>query len=178
MSLHLENLDDANIRDYMLEEVSSDVETDSIYLSPRLLPHAHDRYIQLLKEASKTGNSSSLAQSIDTNRILKTREGYRKRDGSRGEKNVPRTAHITMAEGEFNRFYLRAISRKAIEKGCKILAYRAKPVSSPRSSSAALIGTELDPAVLLKDLRENIGQNPILKMLGGPNSGISGRLIC
>ena len=136
------------------------------------------QYLDLLESAIKTGNSSSLADSIRSSGILKKRERYRKKDGSYGDRKVVKNAHTMMAEGEFNRFYLRAIALYAVENNCEIIAYRAKPVSRPRAESEALIGNCLNPDFLLNDLRVNIGQKPWSKMPGGPNSGISGYLKC
>jgi len=178
MSLHLENLDDEGIRSLMKEELESDLKSNRVYYSNRILPNTKEKYVELLIKAIEEGDSSTLAQSIRMSRILRTQETYRKKNGGIATRNIPKNAHFTLAEGEFNRFYLRAISRKAIEKDCKIQAYRAKPVKSQRSRSADLIGKELDPEALLRDLRDSIGKNPLLALPGGPNSGISGRIVC
>ena len=89
---------------------------------------------------------------------------------------VPSDAHTTLAEGEFNRFYLRAICLKALEIGAEIEVYRAKSVRNPRPESEAMIGKRLDPNELLQDLRENIGVDTALGLPQGPNSGLSGKI--
>ena len=62
---------------------------------------------------------------------------------------MPSNAHNTLAEGEFNRFYLRGLCLEAIQQGKMIEVYRAKAVNQPRAVSQALIGTQLDPNQLL-----------------------------
>jgi len=89
---------------------------------------------------------------------------------------VPLNAHLILAEGEFNRFYIRALCRKAISKGKIIEVYRAKQVDNPRTESQVLIGKSLDPQKLLDDLRQHIGVDIILGVPAGPNSGLSVRL--
>jgi hypothetical protein len=86
-------------------------------------------------------------------------------------------ANETLAEGEFNRFYLRGLCRVAIDgRTPSIAVYRAKPVAEPRPESQALIGTTFDANTLLADLRAHTGVDTALDLPPGPNSGLSGRL--
>ena len=80
-----------------------------------------------------------------------------------------------LAEGEFNRFYIRGLCLRAIELGIgEVAVYRAKYVESPRPESDYLIGQRLPAASLLEDLRIHSGEEePYLKVPGGPNSGLS-----
>jgi hypothetical protein len=90
---------------------------------------------------------------------------------------VPRTAPITLAEGEFNRFYLRGLCQRAIEAGGPAIEiYRARASVTPRPESEAMIGRHLDADKLLVDLREHVGVDTALGLPPGPNSGLSGRL--
>ena len=84
----------------------------------------------------------------------------------------------TLAESQFNRYYIRALCRRALEDGIEALViYRAKPVATPRPESEALVETTIDPAALLEDLRAHTGEEtPALGVPAGPNSGISVRL--
>jgi hypothetical protein len=84
---------------------------------------------------------------------------------------------IKFAEGEFNRFYLRGLSRRAIEDGISLEVYRAKVVAEARPDSEALLGRVLRPADLLEDLRRNKGFGTFLGVPMGPNSGLSARLL-
>jgi hypothetical protein len=90
---------------------------------------------------------------------------------------VPVTAPDTLAEGEFNRFYIRGLCRHAIkEKISDLIIYRAKAVSSPRSESQAKIGTSINAEALLRDLQKHQGVDTALGLPAGPNSGLSVKL--
>jgi len=90
---------------------------------------------------------------------------------------VASNAPQRLAEGEFNRFFLRGLCLRAIDEGIdEVIVYRARASSSPRSESEALVGTRFDPKVLLNDLRENLGVDTALGLPPGPNSGLSARL--
>ena len=66
-----------------------------------------------------------------------------------------------LAEGEFNRFYLRALCRHALSQGIpRLEVFRAKSVMAPRPDSEEKIGLLVDPAVILIDLRASSGVEP------------------
>jgi hypothetical protein len=86
-------------------------------------------------------------------------------------------AHEMLAEGEFNRFYIRALCLRAIEDGIPdVVVYRAKPVENPRSESQQKIDEHVSPEALLRDLRIHPGVDTALGLPPGPNSGLSVRL--
>ena len=89
---------------------------------------------------------------------------------------MPRNAPLTLAEGEFNRFYIRALCKFAIYNNKKIRVYRAKTVSNPRIESEEKIGQILDANCLLNDLRQNVGIDTFLG-LPSVNSGLSIEII-
>jgi hypothetical protein len=90
---------------------------------------------------------------------------------------VPITAAETLGEGEFNRFYIRALCVHAINDGIKtLIVYRAKVVANARVESEMKIDTGVDPVRLLGDLRNNPGVDTALGLPAGPNSGLSVRL--
>lgn len=92
-------------------------------------------------------------------------------------KRVPIDAAETLAEGEFNRFYLRGLCRRAIRDRIEsVEIYRAKEVANPRSESSMMLGQRLDAQRLLADLRANLGVDTALHLPPGPNSGLSARL--
>ena len=87
---------------------------------------------------------------------------------------VPYDANETLADGEFNRFYITALCLKALEnKNIKLVVYRAKSVSRPRPESQAKIGQVVNPQSLLNDLRSTVGIDTSLGLPSGPNSGLS-----
>ena len=174
--MNLESLDFQNVRELMIQELDEDIDNSNIYLSNRLIPTSHQKYQDLFKDACQSGNPNTFAMNIQSNRCLKTTETSRSRSGNIINKKVPYNAHETLAEGEFNRFYLRGLCLKAIELGNRIEVYRAKPVMNPRSRSQAMIGKKIDPQQILHDLRTHIGVDAALGLPPGPNSGLSGRL--
>ncbi len=91
--------------------------------------------------------------------------------------SIPENAPETIAEGAFNRYYIRALARRALEDRIPALViYRAKPVAQPRPESEALVETTIDPAALLEDLRAHTADRPELGVPAGPGSGLSVRL--
>ena len=84
-------------------------------------------------------------------------------------------AAAVMAEGEFNRFYIRALCIRAIDEGRELEIYRARPSAKPDEASEAKIGDKPDPKALLADLRTSPGVGTALG-LPRPGSGVSVRL--
>ena len=177
MSLNLVDLNTPNIRGLMLQEFDSDVNAGTVYLSTRLKPIAHQTYIDLMRQAIQSGNCVSLAQNIHAGACLQSTYQRKKPKGGYTTAKMPSNAHNTLAEGEFNRFYLRGLCLEAIQQGKMIEVYRAIAVNQPRAASQVLIGKQLNPNQLLVDLRTNIGVDTALGLPAGPNSGLSGRLV-
>ncbi|MDR0571966.1 MAG: hypothetical protein LBG48_03910 [Rickettsiales bacterium] len=93
------------------------------------------------------------------------------------EKKVPSNASMTLAEGEFNRYYIRAVCLYALRNKIKnVIVYRAKMSDNPGPNSEAKIGKTIDSNILLNDLRKNIGVDSALSVPTGVNSGLSVRL--
>lgn len=176
MTLALQNLDTLT-RSFMLEEFERDFTGGVLYLSDRLTETGRNIYPRLLREAIESGDDTSLATEIRRLNCLKAVEPRRTPSGGVTTARVPVNAHETLAEGEFNRFYIRALCRRVLGEGGQLEIYRAKPVSSPRAESQARIGQIVqDPRRLLEDLRTNIGVEPALGLPPGPNSGLSVKL--
>jgi len=176
MGLRLEDLDGGGLTNLMFEEFETDLQGGKLYISPRLRDKSQDTYVTSLREAMLTGNDQSLAHSILENNCLKSMMPRRTKTGHITMAKMRRDAHLTLAEGEVNRFYISALYRKAISEGREIEVYRAKQVRKPRPQSQALIGNLLDPSKLLEDLRQNIGVDTALGVPAGPNSGLSVRI--
>lgn len=173
--LKLANLDDLT-RTLMVEELEVDVASGVLYLSPRLNDRGLAEYEQLLRTAFSSGNDKSLADEIRSRNLLNATEQRRKPGGGFSMVRVPVSAPETLAEGEFNRFYARALCRRALDEGAvTLLIYRAKEVAIPRSESQAMIGRNIDPESLLQDLRTHQGVDTSLGLPAGPNSGLSVR---
>jgi hypothetical protein len=173
MPLNLTNLDERT-RSFMLKEIESDASSGKVYISPRLNVHGQQEYLRLLREAASNHDDSWLANQIRMNGLMKTEEERRKPKGGYTIAQVPVTAPDTLAEGEFNRFYIRGLCLRAIQDSVpELVVYRAKQVSNPRRESEALIGARIAPDRLLQDIRTHPGVDTALGLPPGPNSGLS-----
>lgn len=147
-----------------------------MYLSPRLTDRGKADYEGLLEEAAGVGDDGSLADALRADGRIKAEETA-VRNGRAHTKRVPVTAPETLAEGEFNRYYARAVCLAAISRGDgSVTVYRAKAVAKPREQSVAMLGQSVDATSLLEDLRTSAGVEPALGLPPGPNSGLSVRL--
>jgi hypothetical protein len=165
------------IRSHMLDELDADLAADCLYLSPRLSPPGRARYPSLLRAAMEDGDDRTLEAALSEPGVLSEVERSHSRTGAAIVKRVPFDAATTLAEGEWNRFYLRALCIESVRRGFnEVVVYRAKLCRNPRSSSEAMIGTALDARSLLDDLREHPGVDTALGLPPGPNSGLSARL--
>ena len=168
------HLDDRT-RELMREEAERDQASDTLYFGEWLNPGGRAAYPGLLLAAIADGDEQTLAGSL-LGKFVATYQ-RRKPKGGFTTAKVPVTAPATLAEGEFNRFYARAVCRRAIDgEGKEVVVYRAKMVANPRSISVAMVGTRLNAEALLDDLRTHPGVDTALRLPPGPNSGLSVRL--
>ena len=175
MALNLVNLD-KEVRTLMLDEIRADVENNKLYLSPRLSFIGREDYPTLIQKAAENNNDSWFGNGLRKNARLNSTEQRKVKTGTIRVK-VPETAANTLAEGEFNRFYLRGLCLWAIQNGISnLMIYRAKQVENPRPESELKVGTRVNPVHLLDDLRANIGIDTSLGLPPGPNSGLSAKL--
>ena len=177
MALYLENLDERT-RQLMLDEMEYDIANHQLHISPFLSGQGQRDYENLLREALRSGNDETLAQELrEHRRILRTLP-RRNPSGGYSIAATAENAAQVLAESEFNRYYIRALARRAIEEGIpELVVYRAKPVANPRPESEARIETAVPAEELLEDLRAHTGdERPSLGVPSGPNSGLSVRL--
>jgi hypothetical protein len=157
MAMMLDDLD-TRTRACMVREIDRDSAAKRLYLSARLSPQGRAAYPRHLVDAARHGDPASLAAAIRLPGLINATEISHSKTGSAFEKAVPVNAAETLAEGEFNRFYLRGLCLVAIEDGIEALEiYRAKDVRDPRPESTLLIGQYVNPVTLLDDLRNNPG---------------------
>ena len=177
MSLYLPDLDERT-RALMLEEVDYDTARQQLHISPYLSGQGQHDYESLLREAIESGDEATLAARLREHRRIARTGHRRKPDGGYTIVTVPHNAAETIAESEFNRYYIRALCLRALEDGIKeLVVYRAKAARDPRPESEELLEGTVDPAALLQDLRDHTGDvPPQLGIPGGPNSGVSVRL--
>ncbi|MET9267016.1 hypothetical protein [Amycolatopsis sp. NPDC004079] len=172
MELVLPNLeDDPRTRVLMLEELEYDLPRNEVYRSTRLTEVGWRAWPALLREALERYEPQWLE-------LQSKQAGYwlsheiSRRGSKEYRKAVPFDAAQTLAEGQFVRYYLRAVSRRAADDGHALEVVRLKQVQQPRSMSVRLFGTFVDPVQLLESLRQNLGIDPFLGIPPGPNSGL------
>lgn len=173
--LALTNLE--SVRTLMIEEVERDVASGALYRSPRLTEEGWAQYADLLREAARSQDDEWLKTEINRRGLIKPLEQRRTKSGFTMVR-VPYTAAETLAEGEFNRYYVRAVCRFVLEQGGEqVTIYRAKAVEQPRYESEIRIGKQIGAQALLDDLRatSNADMNTALGVPAGPNSGLSVR---
>ncbi len=176
MSLDFKHLD-TRTRSLMLVEIDRDIAAGALYLSDNLSPQGRVEYPKLLRAAAQSGSDVTLGQAIHG--VLNSHEKSRQlKSGGLSRPPVMRSnAHEMLAEGEFNRFYIRGLCLRAMEDGIpEVIVYRAKTVETPRSDSERKIGQGVAAEALLTDLRMHPGVDTALGLPSGPNSGLSVRL--
>jgi hypothetical protein len=174
MGLRYEDLDPTT-RALMVEEIDQDVAANRIYLSSYLNAEGQSRWPNLLREAAASGTDDSFAKALQVGRCLRATAPRNKPAGGQTMVSVPYTAAQTLAESQFNMYYMRALARRAIAEGHSLIVYRAKQRENPRPESERMIGTKLDPNLVLQVLRRTRGVEPEIG-IPMPNTGITVRL--
>lgn len=165
---------DAGVRANMVQEITFDLDRSNLYRSQRLNDEGLRVWADTLKEAARNHNDAWLEAQIRDRRLFKSHESRAKPSGGFTQAQIPVTAPGTLAEGEFNRFYIRGLCLKALAENIPyLIAYRARHSANPRRESEAIIGKKFDPQQLLDDLRSSTGIDTVLGLPPGPNSGLS-----
>jgi hypothetical protein len=174
MSLYLINLDDRT-RELMLEEMDYDEGRNLLHISPYLSNQGTFDYPALLRRAITEGDADTLAAALSEQRRIERTGHRRKTSGGYSIVSIPDNAAEMIANDAFNRYYIRAVARRALEEGqTEVIVYRARPVETPRPESEEVMETAVDAAALLEDLRQHTGdERPAMGIPSGPNSGIS-----
>jgi hypothetical protein len=165
-TFNFSNLTD-DVRQLMLDEVEFDNERDKVYISGRLNEEGRKAYFNFLIKAIENGNELTLQVDLENGDYFNETE-------LRKDKTVkvPSNAAQLLAQSEFNRFYIRAVCLKAIEKKFEFVEiYRGRESSWKRPESELKIGTKVGAKLLLEDLRATIGTDP--EILPEINSGLS-----
>jgi hypothetical protein len=175
MPLQYENLDPTTRR-YAIAELDNDLATGAFHASERLRPTAIADYQRLLREAIRYYDDRWLEERASD--LLVDVEPRRTRSGGETAVKVPEMAARMLAEGDFNRYYMRGLSERAIEEGRQVVeVYRARLSLEPRPESAQLEGNRLPASDVLNYLRGERSTDAAVTPLGRPNSGLSVRLV-
>lgn len=163
---------DAATRELMVEEIQTAQAADQLYFSARFTDSGRDGWPEWLLQAARERDEHWLAYQLEAASAMKHLETKAKPKGGYTVAHVPDTAAETMAEGQFGRFYVAAICRRAIANGQEaVTVYRAKYRGEPREESRALEGTSRNAKELLEEVRS---RDTSLKCdLLKPNSGLS-----
>ena len=157
----------------MVEEIALAQRSGNIYSSTRFNDIGSRGWVQWLTTAAQHHDEHWLAYQLEAAGAMKHLETKRARlTAGYTVAHVPDTAAETMAEGQFNRFYMAALCRRAIADGKpSVRVYRAKQRGEPRPESRALEGTSRDANTLLEELRSR--ELSLKCDLLKPNSGLS-----
>lgn len=148
MKFNFTNLDDQT-RKLIKDEIARATKNDEIYFSARLNNIGSGRWVPWLTEAAKTHDEHWLAYQIETSEGMKDFEGRARPTGGYTVAHVPHTAAETLAEGQFNRFYIAGVCRRAIDAAqSDVTIYRARHRGEPRPESRALEGTTTNAQAL------------------------------
>jgi hypothetical protein len=166
---------DGTTRRYMLEAIAEAEKFNKIYFSPRFNDQGKQLWLPLLKEAARDHDEHWLAYQLDEHELMTGLEVAKKPSGGYSIKHVPGTAAQTQAEGQFNRFYMLGLARRARAEGIPTLeVYRARESAEPRPESEELIGRQIpveEVEAQLEEIEKGFNEG-LLK----PNSGLSLRL--
>ena len=170
MTFDFKNLD-AETRKLMFDEINDARTQGRLYYSKRFNEEGKEAWAGLAMQASQTYNEGWLAYELEALRCFKNFEYKNTPSGGYTSAHVPDRAAETLADVEFNRYYMIALCRRAIANKKNVVVYRAKKRDDPRPESEALIGQELDPSQLIDQLRALPVRDghPLVQ----PNSGLS-----
>ena len=175
MPLKYDNLDPATRRN-AIAELDSDIANGAFHASDRLRPTAIAEYQRLLRDAIRYYDDLWLEEHADN--LLVDFEPRTTRSGAQTTAKVPEMAARMLAEGDFNRYYMRGVALRAIEEDRQVVeVYRARLSLEPRPESAELEGHRLAAREVLEYLRGQRVDNATVARLARPNSGLSIRLV-
>ena len=157
---------DAATRAHIRAEVEQDITAGTLYLSDRLNGAGVREYPACSWRPWRAELRAAFASGHPIRGLLNLAETAIK---GRPPAVVPPEAADALAEGEFNRFYMRGVCARAIAAAAQsVQVYQAQTTKSPLPESAAMIGLRLDAQGLLDDLRSH---TDVDQALGLPSRG-------
>ncbi len=168
--LHFDDLDEKT-RKYMLEAIDDADRIGNVYYSTRFNEAGRQEWLGLLKEAAREHDEKWLAEQVKSHGLFRELEGGRTPRGAYTVKHIPGPAAAdTLAEGQFNRFYMLGLARRARDEGVPELeVYRARDTASPRPQSQRLVGTRIPVEQVEDQLRDTKAslKSPLLRVRSG-----------
>jgi len=170
VALRYENLDETT-RAFMLAEFDMDSHAGRVYACKRMTDAGQRQFPALLREAIREQDDSLLAEQLHD----------RFRDAmpvGASSECAAMEAPGLLAEGEFNRYYMRGLCARAVDEGiAQVQVYRARVVSALRRSLLQCIGERHAPGPLLRDLHATHCSDPASVSPFGVNTGLTLRLV-
>jgi hypothetical protein len=166
---------DQSTRNLMIEEIEFDVAGGDMYVSRFLNETGARRWCALTEEAVRAGDDDSLARALASGCMASHYERRLPKSAGFTMASVPHIAPQTLAEGQFNMYYMRALGRRAVAEGRSLMIYRAKERKEHRPGSDAMVGSTIDARLVLDELRRTKGVEPSIQ-IPMPNTGLSVQL--
>src|SRR3954470_5988457 len=158
MPLQYESLDPVTRR-YALAELDADLANDKFHISERLRPTAIEEYKRYFRDAIRYYDDRWLEEHASD--LLVDFEHRRTRSGGQTTAKIPEMASRMLAEGDFNRYYMRGVALRAIEEGRQVVeVYRARLSLEPRPESAEAEGQRVQAKEVLDYLRGVTNEPP------------------
>ena len=153
MKANFEELDEET-RKYMLQEFEAEQNSGNPYISPLLSDIGKEAFPELMRDAIKSGDDESLAESLSKQEYWNEKEEYT-RDGITRQRKINfKQAAERLAFTEFNTWYVRGLAKKLIDEGkkkCEI--YRAKDAKWQPAECSKHEGQIVDVEVIYKGHR-------------------------
>jgi hypothetical protein len=170
VALRYENLDDKT-RAYMLTEYDMDSASGRVYVCKRLRDEGRRTFPALLRQAIAQHDDAWLSGQLRELLLLTTYSGT-------GPLGVGEQVPEIIAEGEFNRYYMRGVCARAVDEGVEqVQVYRAKVVATRKASLLEHIGQFVSPATILAEFHSAHRSDPALASPFGADTGLSMRLV-
>jgi hypothetical protein len=178
--LSLDHLERDGVRPKMLEQWGEELASLEASSAPRhtwpfgayLTPAGWDHYLDVMPIALTEHDMAWLAAEMSDQRYWLTHHTYVNSRGRHITARVPRNALATLAYGEFNTTYVRAVATLARDAGvATCIIYRAAPAWAPRDSCSYMEGAAVSVSAVLDGHRAYMraaGQSEI-SVPAGPN---------
>ncbi|MGA7615367.1 MAG: hypothetical protein WBX15_09310 [Thermoanaerobaculia bacterium] len=154
MPLTFEHLDE-HTRQLMLLEFTADASVRALYFSPRLSVRGRIRYAVQMGTAIRNGTPDQLMVELNAPGILE--------ESATSRRSRRSSAAARIAEEEFNRYYMRAVCRRALEEGIEAVEVsRSIHARIGRRRIEPVIGKLLPARSLLAELRSHLELGTIL----------------